>query len=454
MGLSIETVDRVCRRFTRRPAQRVTLATLAWLVSQTEAIKRLFEFECPWRASERAMTVSGPPVQCVILLDGELMPNGQVHAHTKSGRINDSGDAAYEPALCVLNILILMMREHLALGAACAGASAQTTGLPVNSGQFQIPSKRPEPLQKGEVYIGHRSIGWYASGWPEHEPVYAVTLRSPLSRVSSMYDQKATFSRPLPLPEQTVAIQKAEAALSAEGVPQDRYLDTLLNRNSSVGWNVVDGMSQVSLLLPDLGEGCGDNEDTTMAIALRNLLRCDVVGIVEQFDGFALQARSQMPHACLPDVPVANMHKRKQQVLSPQVMDRVMEHPKVQLDAKLYSFATRLQAVLTKAAAGRCTGLQGDMDRCSIELNNYEYRLLANFTIPQQYQHCLVPPRTRRTLLSTHNEPFAIKTLSLSSDCNCRRRASDFRLAAKVAGRGVIRISKGSTRVFGSEGDE
>lgn len=342
--------------------------------------------------------------------------------------------------------LLLYLRtddaEHLALSVPCAGTSAQTTGLPVNTGQFQVPSQRPTPLQKGEVYIGHRPIGWYATGWSEREPVYAVSLRSPLSRVSSMYDQKATFSRPLPLPEQTVAIQDAEATLAAEGVPPDRYLDTLLTRNSSVGWNVVDGMSQVSLLLPDLGEGCGNNEDTKMAIALRNLLRCDVVGIVEQFDGFALQARSQMPHACLPDVPVANVHKRKQQVLSPQVVDRIMEHPKVQLDAKLYSFATRLQAVLTKAAMGRCTGLQGDVDRCSIELNDYEYSLLANFTIPGQYQQCLVPPRTRRTLLSTHNEPFDIKTLALSSDCNCQRTVTNSRIAAKVVARGDIRMPK------------
>ena len=185
-------------------------------------------------------------------------------------------------------------------------------------------------LRRGEMYLGHRAIGWGSSSSLESN-FYMVALREPFAWINSLYNFKAASpagkgGRPHRL--EVEHIQKAEAILRNEGVPADRMLDELLVRRDSSVERMLKNYMFHSYLLPHhcwsamkdgacsgppsslLGSISSPNISNSLsrslslssaifASSLRNLLRTDIVVATDRMEDVTTQLLFHAPHLSL-----------------------------------------------------------------------------------------------------------------------------------------------------------
>jgi len=221
-------------------------------------------------------------------------------------------------------------------------------------------------LHTGKVYTGHAPLGWCAAQSPVR-PLYIISLREPVSRLVSTYDFVATSPR-----SKSVAghLHDAEKRLEQQGTRSTEFLEHLFLANDTEVSQMV-ALSQVSWLLPGDCSALLVDPRSRLAVALKNLLRCDIVVDPDRLrDSLFAQLWYHAPQTeflkteFLKESKHANVPLRSKQVLSDATIEKMLQRRSssavdgTDADLILYSFAQRV-ARAREHRARACWGREG-----------------------------------------------------------------------------------------------
>lgn len=251
----------------------------------------------------------------------------------------------------------------------------------------------------------HAPIGWCAAKLTTPRPLYIVSLRDPYGLAVSLYDYYATCQHcwldgheDWTFIKFVKYVQARERQLERE-VAATAYFERLLETNDTKAW-ILASQPQYNFLVP------ADCDHPSLAIAIANLLKCD---IVINTDRLSLQLVAQLSyhapylksfHLVVKNTLALNANHsahtmRTKQVLGPAIRDRLLrEVPSLRIDIELYSVAQRIADIRTsialrghRSSAHRLPPLHERS--CDLAFDNI--RLASRVQAAQLQNHCLVP---------------------------------------------------------------
>jgi len=254
-------------------------------------------------------------------------------------------------------------------------------------------------MHVGQYFAGHVPIGHFSQTFRTQSPIYVVVVREPVSLLISLYDYRGTYQisrHTLPDFEQEVReLQARDASLARQGVPEDARLDNLLSRG-------VEYMHDFKYYYYPCTCGVDYDNRTAVEIAMHNLLRIDVVAVLEDVGTLVPQLEFHMPWL-RPFSLLATKNKaaRPSQKLSQESLRAVMSGETYVTESRVYEFAK----VVAKARADfvdQCQhqrgshqpegGCPADETMVPIELDPAVFTTLEATRDFYRDKNCLVPP--------------------------------------------------------------
>lgn len=258
------------------------------------------------------------------------------------------------------------------------------------------PPSNGKTLELGHIYQGHRPIGW-CTAKADRQPLYIAILRDPLSRLLSLYDYRVTHpGGPAWAERMRNKLIAQERRLQQAGINQSRALEQLIQEDMQVAKDFV-ASGQIGYFLPDrcladmpsTRRGASkddervalyaDNARLALSVALKNMIRCDVVGTVDTINtDLEPQLLYHAPHLEGKGLFLRrdNVDAREPQVLSDAVartfLDVLGGFGGFDLDSRLYDFAKRV----AKSRTLHAHHARQDDAHCVINVTQTELELL------------------------------------------------------------------------------
>lgn len=228
-----------------------------------------------------------------------------------------------------------------------------------------------ERLQKGAVYVGHRSIGWsdYQDLDPLTQPFFVLTWREPFSRIISLHNFRLAWR-----------LKALNEKLIASGLQAEMVFDYLAQtRNISVMDSIES--SEVKFLIPRACPLQANSSDVqaVLAVGLHNMVRCEVAVAMEHMEDFKPQMKMHAPHLLNASLEVPHVNPTRARInhfISNSTADLIRSYPQFHVDARLHSFIIRLASARVlharscEESAALCTS------SCSMNVSKQELDLL------------------------------------------------------------------------------
>jgi len=274
-------------------------------------------------------------------------------------------------------------------------------------------------LRRGNLYDGHAPIGWSAANFDAMAVLYVVVMREPASLMVSLYDYTVTFAAYMEKPKartvnwlknpvyaRSLEMSEAEIRLAVyDDVPAGQYLDELFRRRQ-YGFSDMDFAIE-SFLVPcrpqqNCSTGGSGETHQLFATAMHNLLRVDVVAVVDELEetlvpqleyhlGLALFAAGAptADGAKKELLPRENAVRRVRQRLSPAAYAVLRATPAFRRATRLYLLSKDIARVRAARAKDATTTTPHPAD---VPLSEADYDLLTS-TTALRASPCVVPPR-------------------------------------------------------------
>ena len=264
-----------------------------------------------------------------------------------------------------------------------------------NSIEKGCQAKRLKALEMGEWYTGHAPIGWFSNNYQTMSPLYILCNREPIAIMVSLYDYTATFNgvtHHQSFLDLVAERKRREQELRDEGVDPVHYLDTLIKRQEE------DVPNFLHFYLPC---GCGippfDDVDNATAAAMHNLLRVDVLAVLEDFDSLPIQLEYHLPWLKpVRMLPAQNERFRPKQILSDEAQTILQKSNLYHVANTVYIFSKRV-ADARSAHARRCRDdrdcFLDDTNIVPIDISESEFHILdSSKDRLRDSSICLAPP--------------------------------------------------------------
>lgn len=256
-------------------------------------------------------------------------------------------------------------------------------------------------LVEGAYYLGHAPIGFAGTNFIPM--VYIIVIREPMAMMISLYDYTAQFAgsvlttkkypklarkeMKMPIFEKSLEFKDRELLLATEGVPPTGYLDALVLRDD---YTFLD----ISSFLIPCRPGC-HHVDKNTAVVLHNLLRIDVVAVVDELSLLLPQLDYHLPDLAPFTMPMENSGTRQKQRLSPAAFAILQNNSGFVRSLKIYHLARHLARARANFAEDKAKARFGDvlLDHPSFK---DDYNLLLETSLALQNTPCLVPPAKDR----------------------------------------------------------
>jgi len=214
-----------------------------------------------------------------------------------------------------------------------------------------------QDMVNGSYYAGHRPLGWgsLSDVTSLKRPLFMTVLREPVARLISLYDfflEQAQDDHRL---AQSL-FEKEQQLVVSGGINATSTMDEMLRLNF---WSLMlfaRRSAEYLWLLPDIGDDdCPDTVDS-LAVAVNNLLRVDIVAVAERFVDVGVQIQYHAPHLDLETLnrllaEKVNVAPRPKQVLSKASIDKLRTKVEtVVFDIALYEAASTVAEARTKRA--------------------------------------------------------------------------------------------------------
>eukprot|EP00634_Sargassococcus_sp_CCMP2135_P010879 CAMPEP_0198660346 /NCGR_PEP_ID=MMETSP1467-20131203/36392_1 /TAXON_ID=1462469 /ORGANISM="unid. sp., Strain CCMP2135" /LENGTH=334 /DNA_ID=CAMNT_0044396749 /DNA_START=98 /DNA_END=1102 /DNA_ORIENTATION=+ len=250
-----------------------------------------------------------------------------------------------------------------------------------------------KPLEAGKVYEGHAPIGYFSTNYYAASPIYIVCNREPLSLMASLFDFRNTFTGQtgntgfLELVKQT---QNATKRLAAEGKDPTSFLDHLVRSGD-------EHIPDFTRFFVPCGCAFSDSSNLT-ASAMHNVLRIDVVAVLEDFGSLIPQLEYHLPWLKPFDMlNPANVHsdRSQRQVLSEEAIATLQGEPLFVSQSKIYALSRDVAEARARFAERcmsdrGCDGVAGD--QVPVKLSQEAYDLLKSTAPRLRKSSCVVPP--------------------------------------------------------------
>eukprot|EP00634_Sargassococcus_sp_CCMP2135_P014424 CAMPEP_0198659516 /NCGR_PEP_ID=MMETSP1467-20131203/32317_1 /TAXON_ID=1462469 /ORGANISM="unid. sp., Strain CCMP2135" /LENGTH=315 /DNA_ID=CAMNT_0044395871 /DNA_START=88 /DNA_END=1035 /DNA_ORIENTATION=+ len=243
-------------------------------------------------------------------------------------------------------------------------------------------------MAQGQYYAGHSSIGFFSKTFRKMSPIYIVVTREPIALMVSLYDFIATYASAsrADFTKLVHEYRDREDGLAKEGVQPDMFLDTLLQRN-------LDFVNDFRGFYVPCDCDHSDPSNLTTS-AMHNLLRVDVVVVLEEFGLFVPQIEHHLPW--LRPFTVGHSHnkaRRPPQQISQETLGAFMRSERYETQARLYQFAKTVARARAEYATACLSGNCPSSELVPIELALPDFTdLLATRDALRHQSACLVPP--------------------------------------------------------------